>query len=69
MANTSNKIALRQEVEAKYTLKPTITAPIVHFVGIVGEVDFTKITIEEIEAYGGLPIAFDKKKGSTIDEK
>ena len=69
MGNTNTKIVLRPEVEEKYTLKPTITAPIIHVSGILGEVDFTKITVGEIEAYGGLPIAFIKKKGSTTEEK
>jgi hypothetical protein len=54
-------ISLRAEVAEKFQLKKTVTAPVIHVSGIIGEIDFTKITLEEIDAYPRLEEFLDKK--------
>lgn len=54
-------ISLRADVGEKFQLKSTVTHPVIHVSGIVGEIDFTKLTLEEIEAYPKIQEFLDKK--------
>lgn len=63
MAETAKKanVSLRAEVAEKFKIKPNINVPIIHVSGVIGEIDFTKLTLEEIEAYPKIQEFLDKK--------
>jgi hypothetical protein len=52
---------LRAEVAEKFQLKKTVTNQVISVAGIVGEIDFTKVTLEEIDAYPKIQEFLDKK--------
>lgn len=60
-AKDKSTVSLRADVAEKYNLKTSITQAVNHISGIVGEIDFTKLTLEEIEAYPKLNEFLEKK--------
>lgn len=53
--------SLRADVAEKFQLKKTTTNQVISVAGVIGEIDFTKLTVEEIEAYPKIQEFLDKK--------